>query len=252
MGVVATTTKPKGFFYYIIMAENKKSFVIYCDLIHTIRKMKKEDIGELFLHILEYTNDLNPVTENAIVDIVFEPIKQQMKRDLKSWEETKEGKSLNGRKGNLKRYHPDLFIQYEAGMLSLSNAEKIAKLRKESLSDKNLANVAVTVNDTVTVNVTDNDILLKEKENFSNELFNDDQWNEDVCRMNKINSDALLKYLDKFDLKLKTELIPKYNKQEYASHFSRWLILEIEKEKKQTKNQKEKLTGAQAFLKQFE
>lgn len=95
-------------------------------------------------------------------------------------------------------------------------------------------------------------IHINEDCNFSKKLFNDPQWKEDICRMNKINSDVLLKYLNNFDLKLKTELEPKINKKEYASHFSRWLKIEIEKDKNINKNKKEKLTGAEAFLKQFE
>ena len=79
--LVAIQKKEEGF-----MAENKKSFMLYTDLIHTVKKMKKAHAGELFMTILEYVNDLNPDVENPIVDLVFEPIKQQLKRDLKKWE----------------------------------------------------------------------------------------------------------------------------------------------------------------------
>ena len=75
------------------MADNKKSFVLYCDLVHVIRKLIEQDrkentnySGELFLHILEYVNDENPFPINFIVDMAFEPIKQQLKRDLKRYE----------------------------------------------------------------------------------------------------------------------------------------------------------------------
>lgn len=81
------------------MAKDKKSFVLYCDLIHTVRKLPKEDAGELFVHILEYVNDLNPETENALVDIAFEPIKQQLKRDLVKYSERAERARENGKKG---------------------------------------------------------------------------------------------------------------------------------------------------------
>jgi len=81
------------------MAKDKNSFVLYCDLIHTVRKLRKEDAGELLLHILEYVNDENPVTENPIVDIAFEPIKQSLKRDLKKYEERAERSRENGKKG---------------------------------------------------------------------------------------------------------------------------------------------------------
>lgn len=69
------------------MAENKRSFLLYVDLIHTVKKMKKEKAGELFLTILEYVNDLNPDVEDELIDLVFEPIKQQLKRDLLKYKE---------------------------------------------------------------------------------------------------------------------------------------------------------------------
>jgi len=71
------------------MAENKKGFVLYADLIHTINKMPSEKAGDLFKHILSYVNDKNPKTDDILIDLVFEPIKQQLKRDLKKYEDKK-------------------------------------------------------------------------------------------------------------------------------------------------------------------
>ena len=45
------------------MADNKKSFLLYCDLIHTVQKLSDDQAGKLFKHVLEYVNDLNPETE---------------------------------------------------------------------------------------------------------------------------------------------------------------------------------------------
>lgn len=75
-----------GIFIYIGIMEGKKSFLIYCDLIHTVKKMSNEDAWLLLKHMLEYTNDNNPEPPNTVVDLVFEPIKQQLKRDLKTYE----------------------------------------------------------------------------------------------------------------------------------------------------------------------
>lgn len=146
------------------MAKEKKSFVLYTDLIHTVKKLSKEDAGELFVHLLEYVNDMDPKTENVFVDLVFEPIKHQLKRDLKGYEKVLEAKSLNGRIGNLKRWHLDLYNKYVLGELSIEDAEKIAIDRKSSLSDTFIANVADNVNGTVTVIVNDNvtDIVNKD------------------------------------------------------------------------------------------
>lgn len=81
------------------MAKNKKSFLLYCDLIHTVEKMPPEKAGELFLHILKYVNDQNPASEDLIVNLTFEPIKQQLKRDLVKWDSITEKRKEAGAKG---------------------------------------------------------------------------------------------------------------------------------------------------------
>jgi hypothetical protein len=139
------------------MAENKKSFILYCDLIHTIEKMPSDKAGELFKHILEYVNDMNPETDDLIIQLTFEPIKQQLKRDLKKFEETKKDKSIGGRMGNLKRWNPDLFDKVVIKELTLEQAETIAQTRIASHTDNiqshSIAKIAV--NDNVNVNVND-------------------------------------------------------------------------------------------------
>ena len=65
------------------MAENKKSFLLYCDLIHTVQKLNDQQAGKLFKHVLEYVNDLNPQTDDILTEVCFEPIKQNLKRDLR-------------------------------------------------------------------------------------------------------------------------------------------------------------------------
>lgn len=144
------------------MAENKKSFVLYADLIHTVRKMPRAKRGDLFMTILEYVNDENPVVTDTVVDLVFEPIKRQLKRDLAGWEKTIEKKSDSGILGNLKRWHNDLYQKVIDKEISLEESQNIAKHRT---AIKNIANIAVTVTDTVTV--TDiNNINKKGAENF--------------------------------------------------------------------------------------
>lgn len=80
------------------MAKEKKSFLIYADLIHTVSKMPKEKAGELLMHILEYVNDMNPQTDDLIIQLTFEPIKQQLKRDLVKYEKVREKNKENARK----------------------------------------------------------------------------------------------------------------------------------------------------------
>ncbi|QQU05462.1 hypothetical protein I6I89_02665 [Myroides odoratus] len=141
-------------------------------MISTIEKLSDETAGKLFKHILRYVNDQSPTPENEILDLVFEPIKNQLKRDLNKYKKTKADRSLNGRMGNLKRYNPDLHRQVTDNQITIDEAEKIASHRKTSPSDNSdnktsqtLANVAVSVSDNVSVSVSDsvNDILLEKE-----------------------------------------------------------------------------------------
>ena len=132
---------------------------MYCDLIHTIMKMPDDKAGLLFKHILKYVNDLNPITDDLIVELTFEPIKQQLKRDLDKYNDVKIDKSNSGKLGNLKRWNKDLYDKVVSNELVIDEAMIIAHGRKASHSDnvpsQTVANIAV--NDSVTVNDSVND-----------------------------------------------------------------------------------------------
>ena len=51
------------------MAEEKKGFILYSDIIHTIEKLTDEQAGVLFKHILKYVNDENPECKDLITEI---------------------------------------------------------------------------------------------------------------------------------------------------------------------------------------
>lgn len=139
------------------MAEGKKSFVLYVDQRVYFDKLSDADAGRLIKHIFSYTSDEKPLTPDMVIDLSFEPIKQQLKRDLQKWEGTKGQKSDAGKLGNLKRWNEDLYYKLEKGEITLVEAEKIAKSRKASHSDKSIADIAVT--DTVTVTEREKDAL---------------------------------------------------------------------------------------------
>ena len=147
------------------MAEGKKSFVLYVDLIHTVEKLPDDKAGQLLKHILDYVNDKNPETDDLIIQLSFEPIKQQLKRDLKKWDEEKQNKSNAGSIGNLKRWHPDLYKLYQEGKKSLNELQTIAKSRSAIQS---VAEIAVNDNVNVSVNVSDNVNEIKETKDVFN------------------------------------------------------------------------------------
>ena len=83
------------------MAKDKKGFILYCDIIHTVEKLTDEQAGKLFKHILKYVNDQEPIPEDIITEIAFEPIKQSLKRDLQKYE----GIRVKNKENALKRWN---------------------------------------------------------------------------------------------------------------------------------------------------
>lgn len=116
---------------------------MYCDAIHTIERLPDLEAGQLFKHLLRYVNDLNPVTDNPLVEIAFEPIKQQLKRDLRKFEDIKERRSVAGKIGAEKRWQ-DI----------ANDGNRIESHIEDSKPSQAIANIAV--NDNVNVNVNDN------------------------------------------------------------------------------------------------
>lgn len=131
------------------MAENKKSFILYADLIHVVKKLVNQDRenktnygGELFLHLLEYVNDTNPIPINFIIDMAFEPIKQQLKRDLRNWDGVKSVRSEIGKIGGIKSGE----VRRKKKEANEANA---LKLKQKEANEA--VNGTVTVNDNVKV-----------------------------------------------------------------------------------------------------
>ena len=88
------------------MAKDKKSFILYVDQKDLFNKLPNEIAGKLIKHIYSYVSDENPESDDLIVNIAFEPIKQQLKRDLKLFEEKRIKRSEAGLAGANKRWQP--------------------------------------------------------------------------------------------------------------------------------------------------
>ena len=133
-----STTWQAFLFYYM---EGKKSFVLYTDQREVFDELSDAEAGKLIKHIFSYVNDENPITEDILIKVAFLPIKTQLKRDLKIWDERKQLRSEAGKKG---------------GLAKASNATEI--LAKASNATNDVANLAVNVNVNENVNVNVNDI----------------------------------------------------------------------------------------------
>lgn len=203
------------------MAENKSGIIVYADWINVFEELEDIEAGKLIKHFFRYVNDLNPEAPDRLTKIAFEPIKQSLKRDLEKWENKKGERSNSGKLGNLKKYTPDLYLQVTNNEINIEQAELIAKARKISLSDnsdinnsQSLANIAVSVSDSVSVTDSVNDISFK-KETKDNYL--------------KIDFENFIIFWNK---KVETTIIPKIEKlSDKRKKTLRSLFQEFSKEK---------------------
>lgn len=128
------------------MAENKKSFVLYSDSKGLIDQLPDDIAGRLFKHIFAYVNDENPISDELILNIAFEPIKSQLKRDLVKWSNQTDQRR-------------------QAGLKSAEIRKRNAtSVNERSISSTDNVNVSVSVNDSVSDSV--NDILLKKETKY--------------------------------------------------------------------------------------
>ena len=144
------------------MAEGKKSFILYTDIIDAFEHLTNEQRGVVFWWILQYVNDRNPEPLNGLLMAVISTIRSQLKRDLNKYKVKLEQSSESGRIGNLKRWNTDLYNDYVKGVYTLDQAETIAKYRKVSPPDENTSPPDPTpshpiakIADSVNVNVND-------------------------------------------------------------------------------------------------
>lgn len=70
--------------------QGKKSFLLYTDQREVFDELSDEDAGKLIKHIFAYVNDEDPITSDKLLKVAFLPIKTQLKRDLKTWENKQE------------------------------------------------------------------------------------------------------------------------------------------------------------------
>ena len=184
------------------MATDKKGFILYADLIHTVNQLPSDKAGDLFKHILSYVNDENPVTEDVLIKIAFEPIKQQLKRDLDKWSTTLKGKSTAGKASAEARR-----LKKEQ---SSTNPTRVKSVQQSSTNPT----VSVNVNDNVNVNV--NDSVIKE-------LSNSQVWKEGLAKFNNCNTMVIEKQLSIFLQGQELDENLDRNLEDIKKHFRAWL-----------------------------
>ena len=192
--------------------EGKKSFVLYTDQREVFDELDDVTAGKLIKHIFAYVNDEDPDTDDKLVRLAFLPIKTQLKRDLKIWDEKKKQRAEAGKKG---------------GLAKASNATN--SLAKPSTATNSVANLAV--NDNVNVNVNDiykeTEKTLEVNEESHNQIFRElwksTIWLEGIAMKNKATKQQVLDHLNDFRQELILIGTLKVNEQDAKQHFIRWI-----------------------------
>lgn len=112
----------------------KKSFVLYCDTYESIKNLSVEDKAILLDSIFQYSIDRTILQMSPVAKMAFGFIKTMLDRDEAKWEKIRESRKEAGSKGGKQRQ---------------------ANVANASFANQNLANVAVSVNDSVNGNVSE-------------------------------------------------------------------------------------------------
>lgn len=243
------------------MAVDKRSFVAYTDWNETFKKLTDEEAGRLSKIIFAFVADENPKAPDRITELLFEPIKQHLKRDLKKYDEIKKRRSEAGRNGGLKSGE--------------TRSKAIEKEANEAIASKTQANEAVNVNGNVNgndnVNVIPSTIVEGEEEKsaysaeeekliinsflegqdlfklkkepqkkesnktFAQSLkFESPQWLESVCIQQKKPPEKILEKIDEFLKYLKATEKEHPSRKEFISHFINWISAKFKEDIKKS------------------
>lgn len=216
------------------MSNIKHSFVLYNDYIDTTDELSDEEAGKLFKMILAKVNGRELECDDKLLRLVFKPIEKSLDRDLKKYENKLQEKSQAGKTGNLKRWNPDLYEQFQKGKIDLKEALKIAESRKTSQSDKSIAKIAVSVNDsdsdTENVNVNENggvdDKKLLSLNDAAHFFYKDEKVVMAIYKDKKLQVDtkkSLIANLKNFILHLEQKKVSEKTLKDFREHFISWL-----------------------------
>jgi hypothetical protein len=136
------------------MAQGKKNVIVYTDWINTFELLSDEEAGRLIKHFFRYVNDLNPEPPDRMIEILFEPFKSTLKRDLQKWEIRAERARQNGFKGG--RPKDEEKPQEEENPTKPSGLQKNPEEPSGLFfTEKKPVSVSVSVSDSVSVSVSD-------------------------------------------------------------------------------------------------
>lgn len=220
------------------MAEEKKAFVVYADWETQFDLLSDDEAGKLIKHIFSYVNDKNPEfkPDERLLLMAFEPIKKQLKRDLKKYESIKEKRAEAGRKS--------------AELRAINAQQKSTNPTSVDFVQQTPTNPTVIVTDIVkdtvigkgidTVIVTEREInnIEPPTQNFSSfgkqpietlkkNCVNYSEWINIISKKNSLIPATTLEWLDAFELHMLGKGVTEETESEFKRYFNSWITSEI-------------------------
>ncbi len=141
--------------------DEKQGFLIYKDNLAVLKRMSREQAGDLFFAINAYLSgdeaELDRLMTDQVVAIAFTPFMNNFIRDGKKWEDVRLARQVNGRKGGLQRSE-NLKKKKNSGGDNVAKASKpkqTAANQADNGNDTGNGNGNGNDTDTVSTNVDD-------------------------------------------------------------------------------------------------
>lgn len=223
------------------MAEEKKAFVAYVDWESQFDLLSDEEAGKLIKHIFSYVNDRNPEFDKSerLLLMAFEPIKKQLKRDLKKYEAIKKKRQEAGKKGGIKsgESRTDQPSKYEANEANASFVKQTEANEAVTVTVTDTVKDKVTVTDTVKESVINN-IEKSPTQNFNSfgkqqiEILKKNcaghsMWLQSIGMKNSLSMPQVLEWFDAFCLHLAASGKSEETEQEFKRYCASWIASEI-------------------------
>ncbi|QBQ41110.1 hypothetical protein E2P86_08055 [Sphingobacterium psychroaquaticum] len=229
------------------MAQEKKAFVVYADWESQFDLLSDEEAGKLIKHIFSYVNDKDPEfsKDERLLTMAFEPIKKQLKRDLKKYETIKIKRAEAGKKSAELRANQ---AQQMSTSVDFVNHISTNGNTSQQASTNSTVTDTVIVKDTVTGIVTDtvkdtdsviNNIGDSRTQNFyptfdkqpidslKKNCAGHSTWLDQIGMKNNLSRDQTLEWFDAFALHLGASGKIEETEQEFKRYCASWIASEI-------------------------
>lgn len=233
------------------MAEDKKAFVVYTDWETQFDLLSDEEAGKLIKHIFSYVNDKDPEFDKneRLLNMAFEPIKKQLKRDLKKYETIKQKRSEAGKRSAELRAQQSQQVSTSVDFVQ-QNSTNVNTVQHRSTNPTVTVKVIDTDivtdigKDTVTVTEREinniggshtqnlNHFIKRPVEDLKKNCANYSEWLNVISKKNSLTPAATLEWLEAFELHMLGKGTLEETESEFKRYFNSWITSEIRQGRK--------------------